>query len=203
MAVATKLTITPEAPSAGTVMLAGSVNTGPALSSTVTVKLPVLVFPCKSTAEQLTVVVPIENNEPDAGKQVTGTGPSTKSLAEAVKLTVAPEMLVAGTVILAGNVNTGPALSTTVTVKLPLPVFRCLSVAEQLTVVCPIGNNDPEAGKQVTATDPSTRSFAEVEKLTVAPAALVAATVILAGSDKIGAVVSTTVTVKLAVPVLL
>ena len=55
-----------------------------------------------------------------------------------------------------GSVKTGGALSNiAVTVKLPLLVFFCVSVAEQLTVVTPTGNNEPEAGTQTTGTDPS------------------------------------------------
>ncbi len=76
-------------------------------------------------------------------------------------------------------------------------------MAEQFTWVVPNGKIEPEAGEQLTATEPSTRSVAEAEKSTVAPEALVASTVISAGRFKAGAVVSTTVILKLAVPVLL
>src|SRR5262245_58116950 len=48
----------------------------PNVSVTVTVKLPPAVLLCVSVAEQLTVVVPITNNEPDAGAHATGLGPS-------------------------------------------------------------------------------------------------------------------------------
>ena len=96
------------------------------------------------------VVVPIENIEPDAGKQVAGTEPSTRSFAEALKLTGAPEAFTALTVILEGNVNTGGIVSTTVTVKLPLAVLPATSVAEQLTMVEPNPKVDPEAGTQET-----------------------------------------------------
>ena len=58
--------------------------TGGVVSSTVTLKLPFAVFPAASEAEQLTVVVPITKVEPEAGKQLMGTGPSTASLAEAL-----------------------------------------------------------------------------------------------------------------------
>lgn len=149
----------------------------------------------------MTVVVPIGNVAPDVGKQVTASGPSTKSFAEAVKLTGAPEALTASTVMLEGSVSTGAALSATVTVKLPLAVLLWESVAEQLTVVVPIGNVEPEAGEQIAAREPSTRSLAEAVKLTGAPEAFNAATVMLEGNINAGGVVSTTVTVKLAVPV--
>ena len=44
-----------------------------------------------------------------------------------------------------------------------LAVLPCASAAEQLTAVVPIANVVPEAGEQFTATEPSTRSFAEAE----------------------------------------
>ena len=90
-------------------------------------KLPVAVLLCASAAEQFTVVVPNGNVEPEAGKHVTGADPSTASFAEAVKITTAPEALVAFTVISAGKVKTGGVLSITVNVtvtwKLPLAVL--------------------------------------------------------------------------------
>src|SRR5262245_48696880 len=56
----------------------------------------------------------------------------------------------------------------------------------------------PEAGVQMAATEPSTRSVAVAEEFTAAPDALVAGTVIAAGSTSVGDVESCTVTVKLA-----
>lgn len=90
----------------------------------------------------------------------------------------------------------------TVIVKLPFAVWVWASVAEQCTVVTPIGNVEPELDEHVTGTEPSTRSVAETVKFTVAPDELVAFTVILEGNASAGRVVSTTVTLKLAVPVL-
>src|SRR5947207_3084887 len=60
----------------------------------------------------------------------------------------------------------------------------------------------PEAGLQVVATLPSTMSLAVAEKLTAAPDGPVASAVMSEGTVTIGAVVSTTVTWKLALPVL-
>jgi len=51
----------------------------------------------------------------------------------------------------------------TVTRKLPEAVFPAASVAEQLTVVVPTANVEPEAGEQMVATDGSIVSAAEVE----------------------------------------
>jgi hypothetical protein len=75
--------------------------------STVTVKLPVAVLPDESDAEHDTVVTPIANVEPDAGVHVTGTVPSTMSVAVAAKLTTAPAGDVAATRIGAGSDNAG------------------------------------------------------------------------------------------------
>ncbi len=72
-----------------------------------------------------------------------------------------PALLLAVTVMLDGSDNTGGAVSTTVTVKLPVVVLLCASVAEQFTVVVPTGNASPDAGEQFTETVPSKRSEAE------------------------------------------
>jgi hypothetical protein len=50
-------------------------------SVTVTVKDVDPVFPCESLAVQVTVVCPTGNVLPDGWLQVTGTGPSTRSVA--------------------------------------------------------------------------------------------------------------------------
>ena len=71
------------------------------------------------------------NVEPEAGEQLTATAPSTRSMAEAVKLTTVPEGLEALVVILAGNVKEGGVVSTTVTLKLAVPILPFVSVAVQ------------------------------------------------------------------------
>jgi hypothetical protein len=45
-------------------------------------KLPSAVFPAESLAEQITIESPIEKRLPGGGAQVTGTTPSTSSIAE-------------------------------------------------------------------------------------------------------------------------
>ena len=142
-------------------MLPGKVNNGGISSATVTMKLPFAVFPRESVAEQLTVVCPRGNIEPETCEQAAITGPSTKSLAEVVKLTTAPEALVAETVILEGSVNTGGVVSTTVTLKLAVPTLPCVSVAVQLTVVVPNAKVEPEAGVHDCDTTVSSGSLAE------------------------------------------
>ena len=146
------MTIAPEGLVASTLKLAGTFHTGGVVSVTtfvtVTVKLPLAVLLCESEAKQCTVVIPIGNVEPEVGKHVTGTEPFTRSIAEAVKFTAIPAAPGAFTVIFPGNVRAGGVVSTTVKLKLAVPVLPCVSVAVQLTVVDPSGNVDPEAGEQ-------------------------------------------------------
>jgi hypothetical protein len=62
------------------------------------------------------------------------------------------------------------------------------------TVVCPTGNVEPDGGVHVTSTLPLTRSVAVAVNETAAPEALVAVTVMSAGSVSTAGVVSRTVT---------
>jgi hypothetical protein len=196
LAVAVKLAMAPVGPVEGRTRFPGNVRVGPVVSCTVTVKLPVDVLPCVSLAEHVTVVVPIGNAEPDAGVHVTGRGPSMASVAVAVNVATAPAPLVASTTRFAGSVSAGPAASVTVTVNKPDAELPCRSLAEHATVVVPIGNVLPEAGVQVTGTAPSIASIAVAVNVTTAPAVLVAAAVMFAGSVSTGPAVSCTVTVK-------
>ena len=76
-----------------------------------TVKLPFAVLPRVSDAEQLTVVVPMGKVLPEGGTQITGRGPSTMSVADAVNVATAPEGPVASRVMFAGRVNVGGVVS--------------------------------------------------------------------------------------------
>jgi hypothetical protein len=115
---------------------------------TVTVKLAVAVLPCVSDAVHVTLVVPSANVEPDGTLQVSGRGPSTRSVALAANVTTAPFGPVASALILGGTVSAGGVVSTTETVKVALDALLWASVAVQITVVFPIGNVEPEAGVQ-------------------------------------------------------
>jgi hypothetical protein len=98
-----------------------------------------------------------------------------------------------------GTVTDGSPLSVTVTLKELLPVLPCESVAVQVTPVVPSGKVLPEAGEQLASNVPSTASLAEAENATPdAPPALVANALIVPGTLTVGAVVSSTVTSKLA-----
>jgi hypothetical protein len=103
--------------------------------------------------------------------------------------------------MLAGRVNTGGVVSITVTVKVPFVVLPCVSVALHMTVVGPMGNVAPETGAQANVAA-SSGSVALTTYVTTAPLALVATAVMLVGRLRVGAVLSSTTTVALAVPVL-
>jgi len=193
---AANVTIAPAGPVAFTVMSPGSVRTGGVLFSTVTVKEPVAVLPALSDAEQDTVVVPNGNVEPEAGLQVTSTDPSIRSEAEGEKVTAAPPGPVPCMVMSDGSCRVGGVRSTTVTLKEPEPVLPALSVTEQVTVVEPKANVEPDAGEQFGASGPSTLSTAETVKLAIAPAGPVASRVMSPGTVTTGGVLSWTVTEK-------
>jgi len=63
-------------------------------------------------------------------------------------------------------------------------------VAVQATVLTPTGNKLPEGGEHLTVGEGSTLSVALTLNVTTAPRKLVALTVMLPGSDKMGAVTS-------------
>src|SRR2546422_4930205 len=120
---AVKVKTAPAAPVASTVAFAGTVTTGPVVSFTVTVNDAALWLPCASVAPQVTVVAPNGNVAPLAGVQLVAIGPSSTSVADAVKVYAAPAALVASTVAFAGTVTTGPVVSVTVTVKGLVPTL--------------------------------------------------------------------------------
>jgi hypothetical protein len=77
----------------------------------VTVKLPEAELPAASSARQATVVARTGKVAPEAGAQVTGTEPSTSSVALAPKDTAAPSGPLAGAVVSAGRLRTGAVVS--------------------------------------------------------------------------------------------
>jgi hypothetical protein len=187
---------------ASTLAFAGTVTTGPVVSVTVTVNAADPVLPRASVAVHVTVVAPSGNVAPLAGVQLTATLPSIVSVADALKVNAAPAGLVASTLAFAGTVTTGPVVSVTVTVNEADPVLPRVSVAVHVTVVGPNGKVDPLAGVQLTATVPSIASVADALKVNAAPVELVASTLAFAGTVTTGPVVSVTVTVNAADPVL-
>src|SRR5580658_5331419 len=99
-------TVAPVGPVAGVVMFAGTATTGGVVSATVTAKLALDALPAASLAVHMTVVVPMAKVLPDGGLHVTGSVPSTMSVALAAKVTTAPPGPVAAAVMLAGTVST-------------------------------------------------------------------------------------------------
>src|SRR2546426_7083135 len=93
-----KVNTAPAALVASTLAFAGTVTTGPVVSFTVTVKVLVPMLAWLSVAVHVTVVAPNGNVAPLAGVQLAATLPSSRSVAEAVKLNTAPAALVASTV---------------------------------------------------------------------------------------------------------
>jgi hypothetical protein len=94
---------------------------------------------------QVTVVMPMANELPEAREQLTGCGPSTASLAVTTKLTGAVPP--AGAVAAAGGVSSvsrGPVSTTRIVMRAVL-LFRKMSVAVQLRRVSPIANVEPGA----------------------------------------------------------
>ncbi len=87
---AENVTAAPAALVASCRMLAGTVTTGGVVSATITLNVPVAVFPAMSWALQFTGVVPSGNVAPEAGLQDTATAPSESSSADAVYVTIAP-----------------------------------------------------------------------------------------------------------------
>ena len=94
--------------------------------------------------------------------------------------------------------------SITFTWKVPVLVFPAGSFAVQVTVVVPTGKVAPDAGLHETARSDGrlSGSVAETAKVTTAPLGPVALVATSAGKVKVGAVLSSTTTVALAVPVL-
>jgi hypothetical protein len=135
---------------------------GGVMSATVTANDDDALLPAESVAVQVTLVEPNRNMLPEAGTQVTATGPSIASVADGrVKVTWRPAGVVASTVIAQGVPRmTGEATSTTTTMNDADTALRAASAAEHVTVVRPRGKVLPDAGTHETATAPSTASVA-------------------------------------------
>jgi hypothetical protein len=95
---------------------------GGVVSITVTLKVAKATRPELSVALQLTGVVPSGNGNAPDGTQITGSVPSTGSLAEAMNANVAPAGLVASKTAWGGTVTVGGVWSITVIGTLALAV---------------------------------------------------------------------------------
>jgi hypothetical protein len=206
MAVAENVTTAPLPDVASAVVRPGTETVGAVLSRTVTSNVPgTEVFPAASVAQQETWVVPSGKTEPEAGLQTELGDGSIVSCGVTEKVTVAPLVDVASTGKDAGTVMVGGVWSWTFTSKLAgedvLLVGVAWSLAVQVTVVVPTGNIVP-AGFLLheTVGEESTVSVALTKNEMKAPLAPAAAAVMFPGTERTGAVVSWTLTVKVFAP---
>ena len=100
-----------------------------------------------SVAVHVTVVVPTGKQDPDGGLQTTVT-PGQLSLAVVVKATTTHGSVAVAVlaVLFGGQVIVGGCVSLTVTVNVQLGPAEDV----QVTVVVPLGKNEPDAGVHVT-----------------------------------------------------
>src|SRR6476620_7460390 len=213
-ALAVNVAAAPSGPVASTFLSAGTVTSGGVVASTVIVNELLPVLSCASFALHVTRFAPSGNTSPEctvwSGPMMqTGlTGPSTMSSAEAVKVAAAPLGPVASTFWLPETVTSGGVVSSTVMAKELLPVLPCASFALHVTKFAPSGNTSPECTvwsgptMQTGLSAPSTRSSALAVKVAAAPLGPVASTFWSPETVTSGGVVSSTVIVKLLLPVL-
>src|SRR5437870_2771824 len=114
---------------------AGRLSTGAVVSTTVMTNDLLSLLLWVSVAVQVTVVGPRGKFEPDGRSQFTGRAPSTRSIADTVYVTVAPDAVAASWLNDAGTVIAGAVVSATFTLNEPLVVLLWASVAEQFTAV--------------------------------------------------------------------
>jgi hypothetical protein len=161
-------------------MSLGTVTLGSVVSETVTPKLALPVLPCASVALQVTDVVPSANVEPDEGEQLAPREPSTASVAEAEKVTLAPPGPVASALAEPGTLTLGAVVSWTTTSKWASDVSLVSGfVAVHVTEVVPSGKLLPEPGTQETGLPSVAVGSVHVA---VAPLELVASTVTVPGT---------------------
>ena len=118
----------------------------------VTLKEQLEILPLASLAVDVTAVVPTGKPDPEAGVEVTVAEGSQLSLAVTENVTGTSRAILQGTVMFAGQVIVGFALSLTVTVKLQIAVLPDASFAVQVTVVVPFGKVEPDGGLQLPVT---------------------------------------------------
>ena len=169
-------------------MSAGAVTTGFVVSRTSTWNVALPVLPCPSVALHVTGVEPKPKVDPDAGEHEVATLPSTLSLAEAEKLTVAPEFELASCVMSPGTETFGGVVSWTVIWNEFVPVSPPVFVALHVTVVDPSAKTSPELWSHVGV---AAGSSLVTENETGAPEDDVASAVMLPGTVMMGAVADT------------
>src|SRR4051812_13186501 len=139
---------------ADTEIAAGAITAGGSVSCTLTANVADFGLPLRSTAVHVTVVVVAPgstngNRNPDAGVQLTGSGPSTGSLAVATNENGAPDGLVASSVVFAGTVSVGCTASVTVIVTVAVAgntSVESVGVKTTESVRVPASSTVPSAG---------------------------------------------------------
>lgn len=177
-------------------MLAGQFNTGLSSSTTVTMneQLPVLL--AASVAEQVTLVVPFWNVEPDGGVQVAASDPSQLSVTVGLNVATAEQLVAFVPMEIFEQASTGASSSTTVTLNVHCPVLPATSVAEQVRLVVPLGNVEPDGGVQMAASGASQLSVTVGVKVTVVEQVFASVPFVTFEQDTSGAMLSITVTVN-------
>jgi hypothetical protein len=153
-------TSAPDEVVASATMSSGSSSRGGVVSTTAIWSLPRAALPAASCASHTTVVTPSGATDPALKLHLGSSAPLTASSAETSSVAVAPVGPVASRTKPAGRVRTGGVVSTILTVKVPVETFPSRSRASHCTSVSPSGYITPDAGSQVTGTDPSTASVA-------------------------------------------
>src|SRR6266545_7572288 len=131
-----------------------------------------LTLPTASVAVQVTGVSPMGKTVPDGGLQTTVIVPGQLSVAAGVgNVTLALHAPVSvPTTMLVGHSILGGSESLTVTVNEQLELLPAPSEAVQVTVVVPIGKDEPDAGAHTTLTGSGQLSVAVgAGKVTTAP----------------------------------
>ena len=140
-----------------TVLEEGQEIVGFWLSTTVTVKEQVSVFPAASVARQVTVVVPSEKVDPEPGPD-NRVMEAPEQLSETVgveyETTLLQEPEPALTVMDDGQEATGSMPSKTVTLKEHVATLPEASVPRKATVVVPMGKKPPEGGPAILVKEP-------------------------------------------------
>jgi len=154
-----------------TVWFGGQVIVGGCVSLTVTVNVQVAVLLEESLTVQVTVVVPLGKNEPEAGEQPGAPTPGQLSLTVGGGyVAAAPHWLGSfDLVMFAGQVIVGGCVSLTVTVNVQFAIAPPESVAVHVTVVVPFEKKLPDAGEHVTVVPAQLSVGVGVGKVTTAP----------------------------------
>src|SRR3954466_2190512 len=139
---------------ADTEIAAGAITAGGSVSCTFTVNVAERELPFTSTAVHVTGVVvgpgsANGNRNPEAGAQLTGSGPSSGSVAVATNANGVPAGPVASSVVFGGTVSVGTVASVTLIVTVAVAGNTCVGssgVNTTESVRVPASSTVPSAG---------------------------------------------------------